>query len=89
MEMVGESRGRLGVPVLDVLLKADGEETSPMTMQPQCCSLMPEKVGHRHGVGLAIKSVQVQEIVCSRCISIALPHLRGEKKAEEFWFKVT
>lgn len=27
-------------------------ETSPMTMQPQCCYLTPEKVVHRHGIGL-------------------------------------
>lgn len=54
-------------------------DTSPMMMQPQCCTLIPEKAGHRHRNGFRIKSVQENEarkIVCFRYISIALSYFR-------------
>lgn len=58
----GSLEGGLGPSVKSAGWATEGRwrEKSPMMMQPQRCALMPEKVGHRHRIGLGMKSVQVQ-----------------------------
>lgn len=59
-----------------------------MMMHPQRCALMPEKVGHRHRIGLGMKYVQAQEnSVFWMHFHCSVPFKK--KKKEEFCFKVT